>query len=55
MDDAILSVASQRGAPSRIDFADPDYVIDVETVGNRVGLTLWSRNDLRRLPFLRVD
>jgi len=55
LDDAVLSAASQRGAPSRIDFSDPDYVIDVETVGNRAGLTLWSRNDLRRLPFLRVD
>ena len=55
LDDAVLSAASQRGAPSRIDFSDPGYVIDVETVGNRAGLTLWSRNDLRRLPFLRVD
>lgn len=55
LDDAILTAASERGAPSRIDFSDPDYVIDVETVGNRAGLTLWSRNELRRLPFLRVD
>jgi tRNA(Ser,Leu) C12 N-acetylase TAN1 len=55
LNDAILSAASERGAPSRIDFSDPDYVIDVETVGNRAGLTLWSRNELRRLPFLRVD
>ena len=55
LNDAILSAASERGAPSRIDFSDPDYVIDVETVGNRAGLPLWSRNELRRLPFLRVD
>lgn len=55
LDDAILSGARERGRPSWIDFADPDYVIDVETVGNRACLTLWTRNDLRRLPFLRVD
>ena len=54
LDDAILTAASERGAPSRIDFSDPDYVID-GTVGNRAGLTLWSRNDLRRLPFLCVS
>jgi tRNA(Ser,Leu) C12 N-acetylase TAN1 len=53
--DAILSGAEERGSSSRIDFADPDYVIDVETIGNCACLTLWTRNDLRRLPFLRVD
>ena len=55
LSDAVLSGAKERGVPSRIDFADPDYVVDVETVGNRACLTLWTRNDLRRLPFLRVD
>ena len=53
--DALLSGAKERGFPSRIEFGNPDYVIDVETVGNRASLTLWSRNDLRRLPFLRAD
>jgi len=55
LSDAILSGTKERGRPGRIDFADPDYVIDVETVGNRACLTLWTRNDLRRFPFLRVD
>lgn len=55
LSDAILSGARERGWPSRIDFADPDYVIGVETAGNRAGVTLWTRNDLRRFPFLRVD
>ena len=55
LDEAVLSGARERCRPSRIYFSDPDYVIDVETVGNRACLTLWSRNDLRRLPFLRVD
>jgi tRNA(Ser,Leu) C12 N-acetylase TAN1 len=55
LDDAVLSGSKERGRPSRIDFADPDYVIDVETVGNRAGLSLWTREDLRCLPFLHVD
>jgi tRNA(Ser,Leu) C12 N-acetylase TAN1 len=43
------------GRPGRINFADPDHVIDIETVGNRAGLSIWSRDDLRRYPFLNVD
>jgi len=30
-------------------------VIDIETVGNRAGLSLWARDDLRHYPFLRID
>jgi hypothetical protein len=29
--------------------------VDVETVGNWAGLSLWTRADLRRYAFLRVD
>jgi len=55
LSDAILSGAGERGRQSRIDLADPDYVIDIETVGSRAGLTLWTRDDLRRFPFLRAN
>ena len=44
-----------RRRPGRTNFDDPDHVIDIETVGNRAGLSLWSRDDLRRYSFLRVD
>ena len=54
LSDAILASTKERGRPGQIDFADPDYVVDVETVGNRACLTLWSRNDLRRFPFLHT-
>lgn len=39
--DAILSGSKERGRPGRVEFGDPDYVTDVETVGNRAGVTLW--------------
>jgi tRNA(Ser,Leu) C12 N-acetylase TAN1 len=55
LDTALLDKLAAMGAPGRIDFADPDYVIDIETVGGRAGLSLWTREDLRRYPFLRVD
>jgi tRNA(Ser,Leu) C12 N-acetylase TAN1 len=54
IDDALLSALEARGTPGRIDFEDPDLVIDVETVGNRAGLALWTRDELERYPFLRV-
>ena len=55
LDTALLDKLIEIGQPSRINFEDPDFVIDIETVGNRAGLSLWTREDLRRYPFLRVD
>ena len=55
LDDAILQRLERENAPGRIDFEDPDAVIYVETVGNRAGVSLWTRDDLRRFPFLPAD
>jgi tRNA(Ser,Leu) C12 N-acetylase TAN1 len=55
LDVGILERLRELGRPGRVDFQDPDYVIDVETVGERAGMSLWSRHDLKRFPFLRVD
>ena len=55
LDTALLDRLAEAGKPGRIAFTDPDYVIDIETVANRVGLSIWEREQLRRYPFLRVD
>ena len=55
LDEALLARLAAAGAPGRIDFEDPDAVIDVETVDNRAGLSFWTREDLKRYPFLKVD
>ena len=55
LDDSILERLRELGEPGRLNFHDPDYVIDIETVGERAGMSLWSRDDLKRFPFLRVD
>lgn len=55
LDTSLLDKLSELGKPGRIAFDDPDLVIDIETVGNRAGLSLWTREDLQRYPFLRVD
>ena len=54
LDDALLERLREAGGPGRIDFEDPDAVIDVETVDNRAGLSFWTREDLKRYPFLKV-
>jgi tRNA(Ser,Leu) C12 N-acetylase TAN1 len=55
LDEALLGALAEAGAPGKIRFDDPDFVIDVETVGLRAGMALWRREDLARYPFLRVD
>lgn len=55
LDTALLGKLTDMGKPGRIAFDDPDLVIDIETVGDRAGLSLWTREDLKRYPFLRVD
>ena len=55
LDGAILEVLAAAGTPARITFDDPDAVIEVETVANRAGLSLWTRGEIERYPFLKVD
>jgi hypothetical protein len=55
LDDALLGALERAGTPGRIRFEDPDAILAVETVGHRAGLALWTREDLRRYPFLRPD
>jgi tRNA(Ser,Leu) C12 N-acetylase TAN1 len=55
LDTALLNRLAEIGKPGRIDFADPDYAIDIETVANRAGLSIWTREELRRYPVQRID
>lgn len=55
LDDVILERLLELGAPGHIEFGDPDKVVNIETVGGRAGMSIWSRQDLRRWPFLHVD
>ncbi len=55
LDGHLLGLLEEAGTPGRITFADPDAVIAVETVGPRGGLSLWSREELARYPFLGLD
>ena len=55
LDALLMAELERRGAPGRITFDDPDAILVIETVGNYAGMSLWNRDDLNRLPFLKTD
>jgi tRNA(Ser,Leu) C12 N-acetylase TAN1 len=55
LDEALLEALAAKGTPGRITFEDPDLVVAVETVSTRAGVSIWTREDLGRYPFLRLD
>jgi tRNA(Ser,Leu) C12 N-acetylase TAN1 len=52
--EAILAALAADGATAQVAFEDPDAVLVIETVGQRAGLALWTREQLERYPFLRA-
>jgi tRNA(Ser,Leu) C12 N-acetylase TAN1 len=52
--EVVLKALEANGAPARIDFRDPDVVIDVETIDGQGAIALWTRADLHAYPFLRL-
>ncbi len=55
LDDYILERLAARGEGASIGFEDPDIIIALETVSQRAGLSLWSREQLQRYSFLKLD
>lgn len=40
---------------ARVDFDDPDFIVVLETVGQRGGMSLWNREQRQRYPFVNLD
>jgi tRNA(Ser,Leu) C12 N-acetylase TAN1 len=55
LDDVVLTLTREEGSPARISFTDPDAVIVIDTIDNRAGVSLWTRDDLGRHRLLRPD
>lgn len=55
LDHYLLDRLAARGASARVDFADPDLILAVETVDSRAGLSLWTRPERLRYPLLHLD
>jgi tRNA(Ser,Leu) C12 N-acetylase TAN1 len=52
---ALLDALAAAGTPGSLDFTDPDAVIAVDTVGRRAGVSVWTREQLKKYPFLRAE
>ena len=51
----ILEATGKLGAQGKLSFTDPDVVIAIDTIDDRAGLALWTRDDLSRHRLLRPD
>jgi tRNA(Ser,Leu) C12 N-acetylase TAN1 len=54
LNEVLLRRVAAGGAEGRIAFEDPEAIIAVETVGTWAGLSIWTREELNRYPFVRV-
>jgi tRNA(Ser,Leu) C12 N-acetylase TAN1 len=52
---SLLDRLAAAGTPGRADLTDPDYILAVEIVDHRAGLSLWSREQRQALPCLKLD
>ena len=55
LDEALLQLLRDQGTPGAVRFDDPDAIVDVETLDHRAGAALWTREDLKRYPFLKPE
>jgi len=55
LDHYLLEVMAERGDTGKIGFTDPDWIIALDTVGQRAGLSLWSRAQIQHYPLLKLD
>ena len=55
LDHVLLEALDAAGTPGSISFDDPDAILVVETISNHACVSLWSRDDIKRYPFLRLD
>lgn len=54
MDAFILEALASAGKQAQINFEDPDRIIIVETVENRAGVSLITREMKEKYPFIKV-
>jgi tRNA(Ser,Leu) C12 N-acetylase TAN1 len=55
LDKVIIDALATIGTSGSITFEDPDAIVAIESVAQHAGVSLWTREDLRRYPFLRLD
>ncbi len=53
--EGLLQQVQRLGGSARVGFQQPDWIIDIETVDTRAGLSRWRREELERYVLLRLD
>ncbi len=48
----VTALAASGREEARVEFADPDYIVAVETIGQQAGLSLWPRVQRHAHPLL---
>jgi tRNA(Ser,Leu) C12 N-acetylase TAN1 len=51
----LFEALGAAGTPATVKFDDPDAIVVIETVGARAGVSVFTREDMQRCPFLRFD
>ncbi len=54
LDQFIVDALREKGAAAAIDYQDPDFIVEIETLAQEAGLALWSREQRVRYPFLKL-
>ncbi len=55
LNEAVLDATTKLGTPGKLSFTDSDAVIAIDTIDDRAGVALWTRDDLSRHRLLRPD
>jgi tRNA(Ser,Leu) C12 N-acetylase TAN1 len=53
--DILLETLEKQSTSGHITFDNPDAVLVIETIGQRAGMSLWSKEEMERYPFLHID
>jgi tRNA(Ser,Leu) C12 N-acetylase TAN1 len=53
--EALLEALKEAGTPGSLSFSDPDAVVAIDTIDERVWIGFWTREDLTRHRLLRPD
>jgi tRNA(Ser,Leu) C12 N-acetylase TAN1 len=55
LDEFILEQLESSGkAPAKVDFSGAERVIAIETLGQEAGMSLWTSEQIKRYPFLKL-
>jgi tRNA(Ser,Leu) C12 N-acetylase TAN1 len=54
LDDLLLRLIEEKGPPGHINFSEPDAMVVIETVGQRAGIALFTKEDLAKFSLLKL-